>query len=155
MTSISLNFPAELLLSAQGIRVVFFDVDGVLTDGGLYFSEQGETLKRFSTLDGHGLKLLKRAGITPVFAAAFRKTSGCGFPWFTSSDVTIPPNSPSKPSTPSVVVMFSRCVDDPMQSERIAAAASRIGLDLTIVIDGTEPSPLGHPRRGRHRGGFH
>jgi 3-deoxy-D-manno-octulosonate 8-phosphate phosphatase (KDO 8-P phosphatase) len=41
-------------------------VDGVLTDGGLYFCEQGETLKRFNTLDGHGLKLLQRAGITPV-----------------------------------------------------------------------------------------
>jgi 3-deoxy-D-manno-octulosonate 8-phosphate phosphatase (KDO 8-P phosphatase) len=32
----------------------------------LYFSEHGETLKRFNTLDGHGLKLLKHAGITPV-----------------------------------------------------------------------------------------
>ena len=61
-----LNFPPELLLKAQGIRVVFFDVDGVLTDGGLYFSELGETLKRFNTLDGHGLKLLQRAGITPA-----------------------------------------------------------------------------------------
>lgn len=61
-----LNFPPELLLKAQGIRVVFFDVDGVLTDGGLYFSEHGETLKRFNTLDGHGLKLLQRVGITPV-----------------------------------------------------------------------------------------
>jgi 3-deoxy-D-manno-octulosonate 8-phosphate phosphatase (KDO 8-P phosphatase) len=62
----ALNFDPELLLKAQGIRVVFFDVDGVLTDGGLYFSETGETLKRFNTLDGHGLKLLQRAGITPV-----------------------------------------------------------------------------------------
>ncbi len=62
----ALNFPPALLLKAQGIRVVFFDVDGVLTDGGLYFSEQGETLKRFNTLDGHGLKLLQRAGITPA-----------------------------------------------------------------------------------------
>jgi 3-deoxy-D-manno-octulosonate 8-phosphate phosphatase (KDO 8-P phosphatase) len=62
----ALNFPPELLLQAQGVKVVFFDVDGVLTDGGLYFSEHGETLKRFSTLDGHGLKLLKHAGITPV-----------------------------------------------------------------------------------------
>ena len=62
----ALNFPPELLLQAQGIRVVFFDVDGVLTDGGLYFSEGGETLKRFNTLDGHGLKLLQRAGITPA-----------------------------------------------------------------------------------------
>ena len=59
----ALNFPPELLLQAQGIKLVFFDVDGVLTDGGLYFGETGETIKRFHTLDGHGLKLLQRAGI--------------------------------------------------------------------------------------------
>lgn len=59
----ALNFPPELLLRAQGTCVAFFDVDGVLTDGGLYFSAEGETLKRFHTLDGHGLKLLARAGI--------------------------------------------------------------------------------------------
>lgn len=56
----------QLLLKAQGIRVVFFDVDGVLTDGGLYFSGEGEVLKRFHTLDGHGLKMLQKAGITPA-----------------------------------------------------------------------------------------
>ena len=56
----------ETLLAAQDVRVAFFDVDGVLTDGGVYFSEHGETLKRFSILDGYGLKLLRRAGITPV-----------------------------------------------------------------------------------------
>jgi 3-deoxy-D-manno-octulosonate 8-phosphate phosphatase (KDO 8-P phosphatase) len=62
----TLNFDPELLLRAQPVRVVFFDVDGVLTDGGLYFTESGETTKRFHTLDGHGLKLLQRAGITPA-----------------------------------------------------------------------------------------
>ena len=62
----ALLFPAELLLQAQGIRVAFFDVDGVLTDGGLYYSEAGEALKRFNVLDGHGLKLLQRAGIMPA-----------------------------------------------------------------------------------------
>ena len=41
----TLNCAPELLLKAQGIRVAFFDVDGVLTDGGLYMSEHGETLK--------------------------------------------------------------------------------------------------------------
>ena len=61
-----LQYPPELLLSAQDVRVAFFDVDGVLTDGGLYFTESGETLKRFHTLDGHGLKLLQKAGITPA-----------------------------------------------------------------------------------------
>ncbi len=62
----ALHYPPDLLLQAQGIRVVFFDVDGVFTDGGLYFSETGESLKRFHTLDGQGLKLLQQAGITPV-----------------------------------------------------------------------------------------
>ena len=62
----TLQFSPELLLRAQDVRVAFFDVDGVLTDGGLYFSETGETLKRFNTLDGHGLKLLQKAGITPA-----------------------------------------------------------------------------------------
>lgn len=62
----ALGFPPELLLKAQGIKVAFFDVDGVLTDGGLYLSEHGETLKRFNTLDGHGLKMLQKVGITPA-----------------------------------------------------------------------------------------
>ena len=61
-----LDFPPELLLRAQHVRVAFFDVDGVLTDGGLYFNGEGESLKRFSVLDGQGLKLLQQAGITPV-----------------------------------------------------------------------------------------
>jgi len=61
----ALTWPPQLLLRAQGVRVAFFDVDGVLTDGGLYFSAEGETLKRFHTLDGHGIKLLSRAGIVP------------------------------------------------------------------------------------------
>nr|WP_207794057.1 HAD hydrolase family protein [Ramlibacter algicola] len=61
-----MSFPPELLLAAQGVRVAFFDVDGVLTDGGLYMSAQGESLKRFHILDGLGLKLLQRAGITPA-----------------------------------------------------------------------------------------
>ncbi len=62
----ALEFPVELLLMAQGVRVAFFDVDGVLTDGGLHFTEHGETMKRFNTLDGHGIKLLQKAGITPA-----------------------------------------------------------------------------------------
>lgn len=66
MTTPVMTFDPALLLRAQDIQIVFFDVDGVLTDGGLYFSEQGETLKRFHTLDGHGIKLLQKVGITPA-----------------------------------------------------------------------------------------
>jgi len=60
------RFATETLLAAQEVRLAFFDVDGVLTDGGVYFSEHGETLKRFSILDGYGLKLLRLAGIVPA-----------------------------------------------------------------------------------------
>ena len=62
----ALTYPPELLLRAQGVRVAFLDVDGVLTDGGLYFSEAGESLKKFNTLDGQGIKLLQRSGIAPA-----------------------------------------------------------------------------------------
>lgn len=75
----ALQIDPQLLLRAQGVRVAFFDVDGVLTDGGLYIGETGghvqmadasgmarETIKRFHTLDGHGLKMLQRAGIVPA-----------------------------------------------------------------------------------------
>ena len=62
----ALRYPPELLLLAQGVRWAIFDVDGVLTDGRIYISERGEEFKAFSTLDGHGLKLLAQGGITPV-----------------------------------------------------------------------------------------
>ena len=66
----ALAFPPELLLKAQGaglgLRAAIFDVDGVLTDGRIYVGEHGETVKAFSTLDGHGLKLLAQGGITPI-----------------------------------------------------------------------------------------
>ncbi len=66
----ALRFPPETLLRAQGaglgLKAAIFDVDGVLTDGRLYISEQGETVKAFHALDGHGLKLLKQGGIEPL-----------------------------------------------------------------------------------------
>ena len=62
----ALRHPPERLLQAQGVRWAIFDVDGVLTDGRIYIGEHGEEFKAFSTLDGHGLKLLARAGIVPV-----------------------------------------------------------------------------------------
>jgi 3-deoxy-D-manno-octulosonate 8-phosphate phosphatase (KDO 8-P phosphatase) len=48
------------------MKAAIFDVDGVLTDGSLYISEQGESVKAFHSLDGHGLKLLTQAGILPL-----------------------------------------------------------------------------------------
>ncbi|MFA6121422.1 MAG: HAD family hydrolase [Sideroxydans sp.] len=47
----------------KSIRLVAFDVDGVLTDGGLYLSDSGDEFKRFNSLDGHGLKMLRASGV--------------------------------------------------------------------------------------------
>jgi 3-deoxy-D-manno-octulosonate 8-phosphate phosphatase (KDO 8-P phosphatase) len=52
-----------LLSTLKRIRLFATDVDGVLTDAGMYYSESGEELKKFNTRDGMGIKLLQRAGI--------------------------------------------------------------------------------------------
>jgi 3-deoxy-D-manno-octulosonate 8-phosphate phosphatase (KDO 8-P phosphatase) len=48
---------------ARGVRLMIFDVDGVLTDGTLLYGPQGEELKAFSAHDGHGLKMLAASGV--------------------------------------------------------------------------------------------
>ncbi len=48
---------------AKRIRILLLDVDGVLTDGKLYFSNDGSEIKAFNTLDGHGIKLLQKSGV--------------------------------------------------------------------------------------------
>ncbi|WP_432786246.1 Phosphoglycolate phosphatase [Oligella sp. MSHR50489EDL] len=55
--------PDSVKERAGMIDLVIFDVDGVLTDGGLYYTANGEAQKRFHALDGHGLKMLKQSGI--------------------------------------------------------------------------------------------
>ena len=48
---------------AKLTSLIAFDVDGVMTDGGLYYSDSGEEFKRFNSLDGHGLKMLRASGV--------------------------------------------------------------------------------------------
>jgi 3-deoxy-D-manno-octulosonate 8-phosphate phosphatase (KDO 8-P phosphatase) len=71
-----------LSLRARRIRLVVSDVDGVLTDAGVYYSAEGEALKRFSMRDGMGVELLRQAGVatalltrenSPIVAARARK----------------------------------------------------------------------------------
>ncbi|OZI66461.1 phenylphosphate carboxylase subunit delta [Bordetella genomosp. 11] len=72
-TARSAIHPAEALILARlqpavkeraaAVRLMVFDVDGVLTDGSLYYGEHGELFKRFNALDGHGLRLLAEGGI--------------------------------------------------------------------------------------------
>lgn len=53
----------DALTKAAGVRLMGFDVDGVMTDGRLYFSPRGDEMKAFFTRDGLGLKMLAAAGV--------------------------------------------------------------------------------------------
>jgi 3-deoxy-D-manno-octulosonate 8-phosphate phosphatase (KDO 8-P phosphatase) len=55
---------------ARQIRLAIFDVDGVLTDGRLYYGPQGELFKAFHSLDGYGLKMLASVGIASAIITA-------------------------------------------------------------------------------------
>ncbi len=54
---------AHCQIAAQKIRLLVLDVDGVLTDGSIYYSNNGDELKAFNIQDGLGIKLLQAAGI--------------------------------------------------------------------------------------------
>ncbi|EMV9185913.1 HAD family hydrolase, partial [Escherichia coli] len=54
---------ADLLQRAKAVRLAVFDVDGVLTDGKLYFLPDGGEFKTFNTLDGQGIKMLMNSGV--------------------------------------------------------------------------------------------
>lgn len=55
---------------AAQIRLMIFDVDGILTDGSLHYGPDGEAIKTFNVLDGHGIKLLQRSGVTTAIISA-------------------------------------------------------------------------------------
>jgi len=54
------------------LKLMIFDVDGVLTDGTLYYSETGAELKAFNARDGHGIKMLKESGVEIAILSARR-----------------------------------------------------------------------------------
>lgn len=74
MTLPTVTHPVEALILARispavvqrasQVRIMAFDVDGVLTDGSLLYGEHGEFMKRFNVLDGYGLRLMRESGIT-------------------------------------------------------------------------------------------
>lgn len=75
-----------LLERAGRIKLAVFDVDGVLTDGRLYFLEDGSEMKAFNTLDGQGIKMLMASGVTTAIisgrtsAATERRARNLGIP---------------------------------------------------------------------------
>ena len=62
----------DILERMRGLKLMIFDVDGVLTDGTLYFSETGAELKAFNAQDGQGLKMLKESGVEVAILSARR-----------------------------------------------------------------------------------
>ena len=58
-----MEFTAEAIRRAERVRLIIFDVDGVLTDGGIYIGPEGELFKPFFCRDGLGITLAHRAGL--------------------------------------------------------------------------------------------
>lgn len=61
-------------MHARGVRLMIFDVDGVLTDGRLYYNDAGEEMKAFGVLDGHGIRMLIASGVDAAILTG--RTSG-------------------------------------------------------------------------------
>lgn len=55
---------------AACVRLMIFDVDGILTDGSLHYGPDGEVIKTFNVLDGHGIKLLQQSGVATAIISA-------------------------------------------------------------------------------------
>src|SRR5690242_3358272 len=62
----------DILERVRRLKLMIFDVDGVLTDGTLYLSETGMEFKAFSARDGQGLKMLKESGVEVAILSARR-----------------------------------------------------------------------------------
>lgn len=62
--------PITASMRAAHLRLMIFDVDGVLTDGSLHYGAAGESIKVFNVLDGQGIKLLQQSGVATAIISA-------------------------------------------------------------------------------------
>ena len=62
--------PKQFAKQAKAVKLMVFDVDGVLTDGGLYYGPEGEAYKRFNVKDGHGLVMARLTGLPAAVLTA-------------------------------------------------------------------------------------
>lgn len=60
----------DAVARAARVRLMIFDVDGILTDGSLHYGPDGEAIKTFNVLDGHGIKLLQQSGVATAIISA-------------------------------------------------------------------------------------
>jgi len=74
----------DVLARARAVRMLILDVDGVLTDGSLYFTAEGEEMKQFDVRDGHGMRMLAEGGVSVAIVsgrrsdAVLRRAEGLG-----------------------------------------------------------------------------
>ena len=76
-----------MIPQARLVRIAIFDVDGVLSDGGLHYAETGDAMKTFDVRDGMGMKLLQDSGVELAIITSRRAGSaaGSGMRWVRSS----------------------------------------------------------------------
>lgn len=60
----------DAIARAARVRLMIFDVDGILTDGSLHYGPDGELIKTFNVLDGHGIKMLQGTGVMAAIISA-------------------------------------------------------------------------------------
>ncbi len=65
----------DVITKARRVRIAIFDVDGVLTDGGLYYAEAGDAMKQFDVRDGMGMRLLQESGVELAIITSRRAAS--------------------------------------------------------------------------------
>ena len=59
-----------LIVRIRPVKLLVLDVDGVMTDGSIIYTDEGVEIKAFNVRDGHGIKMLKRAGIDTAIITA-------------------------------------------------------------------------------------
>jgi len=63
MNTTANNETMDVNARARAVRMIVFDIDGVLTDGSLFYGDDGQEYKAFNSRDGHGIKMLRASGV--------------------------------------------------------------------------------------------
>ena len=69
------SYEDKLIEKAKRVKLLAFDVDGVLTDGGIYINQDGDEFKRFYAQDGHGIKIIQTIGIKTMIISGRKSKS--------------------------------------------------------------------------------
>jgi 3-deoxy-D-manno-octulosonate 8-phosphate phosphatase (KDO 8-P phosphatase) len=107
------------------IRLLILDVDGVLTDGRLYFAQRGEALKVFHVRDGHGMKLLMASGVE-VAALSGRRSAAVA----------------SRMRELGVRRVIQGCSDKVAALHKLIAGLGIDALSVACLVDDTPDLPL-------------